>query len=209
MRRVAAVRRAASASVRPLTSFMAEERPAVGEGAQLVDRHDARVLQLAADLGLLDEPADQVGVVAVRLEQDLDGQVAAEVGVAALEDGAHAAAGDLAEELEPSRPVAGRRHLGRSRLDERTGSIGDVRIAQQHPRYIFGRQDLGQRRQDARADRPVGQAGESPGVTPLRVVDRQALAQQADRAEPFQAPVRKRIPTTSTPVFRVHDLSPR
>ena len=41
-----------------------EEGPAVGEGAQLVDRHDARVLELAADLRLLDEAADQLGVVA-------------------------------------------------------------------------------------------------------------------------------------------------
>ena len=38
---------------------------AVGEGAQLVDRHDARMLQLAGDLRLLDEAADQLGVVAV------------------------------------------------------------------------------------------------------------------------------------------------
>ena len=34
-------------------------------------------------------------------KHDLDGQVAAEIGVAAFEDGAHAAAGDLAEELVP------------------------------------------------------------------------------------------------------------
>src|SRR5271167_4766596 len=32
--------------------------PAVGEGAQLIDRHDPWVLKLAADLGLLDEPMD-------------------------------------------------------------------------------------------------------------------------------------------------------
>ena len=92
-----------SASVSPLTSFMREERPAVGEGAQLVDRHDPGVLQLAADLRLLDEPADHVGVVAEVLAEHLDGDVAAEVGVAALEHRAHAAAGDLAVD-----PVAGR-----------------------------------------------------------------------------------------------------
>ena len=45
----------------PLDQLHGEVRPAVGEGAQLVDRHDARVLELAADLGLLDEPADQLG----------------------------------------------------------------------------------------------------------------------------------------------------
>ena len=46
----------------PLDQLHREERPAIGEGAQLVDRHDPGVLQLAADLGLFDEPADQVGV---------------------------------------------------------------------------------------------------------------------------------------------------
>ena len=73
--------------------------PPVGEPAQLVDRDDPRVLELAADLRLLDEPADHLGVVAVLLQEDLDGQVAAEVDVAALEHDAHAAPGDLAEEL--------------------------------------------------------------------------------------------------------------
>ena len=73
-----------------------EERPAVGEGAQLVDRHDARVLELAADLRLLDEAADHLGAAAEVVAQDLDGNVAAQVGVAALEHLAHAAAGDLA-----------------------------------------------------------------------------------------------------------------
>ena len=67
-----------------LDQLHGEEGPAVGEGAQLVDRHDAGVLELAADLRLLDEPAEDLGVVAVLLQEDLDGQVAAQVGVAAL-----------------------------------------------------------------------------------------------------------------------------
>ena len=70
------------------------------------------MLQLAADLGLLDEAADQLGLVAVRLEQDLHGQVAAEVRVTAFEHGAHAAAGDLAQQLQPPGSIARRRHLG-------------------------------------------------------------------------------------------------
>jgi hypothetical protein len=41
------------------------------------------VLELAADLRLLDEAADQVGLVAEVGSQDLDRDVAAEVGVAA------------------------------------------------------------------------------------------------------------------------------
>ena len=55
----------------------------------------------------------------MRLEQDLDGQVAAQVGVAALEDGPHAAAGDLAEELEPRRAVGRCGHFGRVGLNKR------------------------------------------------------------------------------------------
>ncbi len=69
-----------------LDQLHGEEGPEVGEGAQLVDRHDAGVLELAADLGLLDEAADHVGVVAEVVAQDLERDVAAEVGVAALED---------------------------------------------------------------------------------------------------------------------------
>ena len=55
-----------------------------------------------------------------RLEQHLDGQVAAEVGVAALEHGAHAAPGDLAEDL-----VAGddQRGLGRLASQSSSGAV--------------------------------------------------------------------------------------
>ena len=96
----------------PLDQLHREEGPAVGERAQLVDRHDPGVLELAADLRLLDEPADQVGVVAVLVQEDLDGQVAPQVGVAALEDRAHAAAGDLAEELVAASRVGRRAAAG-------------------------------------------------------------------------------------------------
>ena len=86
-----------------LDELHGEIRPVIGERAQLMDGNDSRVLELPADLGLLDEPADQFGVLAVRLEQDLDRQIAAEVGVSALEDGPHAATGDLTEELVSAR----------------------------------------------------------------------------------------------------------
>ncbi len=88
-----------------------EVGPAVGEGAQLVHRHDAGVLELTADLRLLDEPAHQLGLVLVALEQDLDGQVAAQVGVAPLEDRPHPAPGDLAEELVAVAMLRRRGHL--------------------------------------------------------------------------------------------------
>ncbi len=82
-----------------LDQLHGDEQPAVGEPSQLVDRDDPRMLELAADLGLLDEAAHHLGPVAMLLQQDLDGQVAAEVDVAPLEDGPHAAPGDLAQEL--------------------------------------------------------------------------------------------------------------
>ena len=67
-----------------LDQLHGEIRPLIGEGAELVDRDHSGVLQLAGDLGLLDEPADQVGPLLMLLEQDLDGQVATEVAVAPL-----------------------------------------------------------------------------------------------------------------------------
>ena len=82
-----------------LDQLHGEVGAAVGERAELVDGDDARVLELPADAGLLDEAADDVGVAAVAGLEDLHGEVAAEVGVAGLEDDAHAAAGDLAQDL--------------------------------------------------------------------------------------------------------------
>ena len=78
---------------------MAKNGRLVGQRAQLVDRHHAGMLELAADLRLLDEPVDQVGPLAVLVEQDLQRQVAAEGRVAAPEHSSHPAPGDLAEEL--------------------------------------------------------------------------------------------------------------
>ena len=123
-----------------LDQLHGEVGPAVAELAQLVDRHDARMLELAADLRLLDEAADQLGIVVVLFEQDLDGQVAAQVGVAALEDGAHAAAADLAQELVAAGVLG---HLGGRGPDHRGLGLG-----------------LGVAEQDAgdRADR-LGQSG--------------------------------------------------
>ena len=65
------------------------------------------MLELAADLRLLDEPADHVGLVAELLAQHLDRQVAAQVGIVPLEDHPHAAAADHAEELQPLGSVRG------------------------------------------------------------------------------------------------------
>ena len=89
------------------------------------------------------------------LEQDLDGEVAADVAVAALEDGAHAAAGDLAEELEPRGGVGGRGHLGRAGFDDGSGLGRRVGVAEQDAGDgPDGSREAGQ---DGRATRAGGQ----------------------------------------------------
>ncbi len=131
-----------------LDQLHGEVRPAIGERAQLVDRNHAGMLQLSGDLSLLDEPADQVWLVTMLLEQNLDGEVAAQVAVASLDDDAHAAAGDLAEQLEPGKTVGWAGHLGRRRADHRPGVRQRLTVAQVHPRDV--REGFGQPRQRAR-----------------------------------------------------------
>ena len=73
---------------------MAEEQPLLGVDAQLVDRHDVGMFELAGDLRLFDE----AGLLAGRrrlVEQVLDGDLAADVAIDGTQDRAHAAAGDL------------------------------------------------------------------------------------------------------------------
>ena len=82
-----------------LDQLHGEVGTAVAEVADLVDRRDARMLELSGDLRFLDEASDEIGVIPVPVEQDLDGEVAAQVGVAALEDGTHPAVSDLAQDL--------------------------------------------------------------------------------------------------------------
>ena len=108
----------------PLDQLHGEIRATVGESPQLVDRHDPRMLQLAADLRLLDEPPHHLGIALVRLQQHLDRQLPAQVDVATLEDRPHAAPGDLALELVPAQAGAiliG--HLGRPRHDQRLAVV--------------------------------------------------------------------------------------
>ena len=70
------------------------------------------MLELAADLRLLDEPPDHGRVPGVARVEHLHRDVAAEVGVAPLEDDAHPAAGDLAEDVVAPRPAGGEGLLG-------------------------------------------------------------------------------------------------
>ncbi len=103
----------------PLDQPHGDIRATVGQAPQLVDRHDPGVLQLPADLRLLDEPAHHVGLVVQGLPQHLDGQVAAQVGIVRPEHHAHAAAAQHVEELQSPgtrRRLDGRRSLPRAAI---------------------------------------------------------------------------------------------
>jgi hypothetical protein len=82
-----------------LDQFRGEVGPSIGESPPLVDWDDARVLELSGDLSLPDEQADQVGPVAVLLEEDFDRQIAPQIGVSTFEDGPHTAPIDFSEDL--------------------------------------------------------------------------------------------------------------
>jgi hypothetical protein len=75
-----------------LDQLHGEERPRA-EAADVVDRHHAGVLQLAADLRLLEEAPGDFWPSDILLQQHLDGHVAA------AQHRPHAAAGNLALEL--------------------------------------------------------------------------------------------------------------
>ena len=141
-----------------LDQLHGEVGPPVGEGAQLVDRDDAGVLELAGDLGLLDEAAEQLGVAAVAFQEHLDGEVAAQVVVSPFQDRSHAPPGDLAEELEPPGAVGGVGHLGRGGADDRARAVDRLGVAEQDPADRADR--LAQALQDSRASPPASRGGE-------------------------------------------------
>ena len=130
-----------------LDQLHAEKWPAVPEGAHLVDRHDARVLELAANLSLLDEPADHVGIVAEVFAEHLERDVASDIWVAALEHRPHAAPRDLA--VDPvARALTG---LAASRtVDRRLGPA--VGVAEQDVR------DLADTRREGLQNPPSGRS---------------------------------------------------
>ena len=75
-----------------------EEEPALGVGAEVVDRDDRRVLEARGDLDLAAEPAREPRRCVRKhlLERDR----AAELGVERLDDAAHATAPELGPEPE-------------------------------------------------------------------------------------------------------------
>ena len=93
-----------------LDQLHGEVRPAVGEPAQVVDRHDAGVLQLAADLRFFDEALLQFRTGHVFIPQHLEGEVAAQKRVMAAQHQTHASPTDLGVEA-----IADGRRLGQQR----------------------------------------------------------------------------------------------
>ena len=75
--------------------------PAVGIGAQAVDRHDPGVLEPAGHLGLEEEPLAAGRVVGMMVEDLLEGDLAVQFGIERHEDGAQAAAGVGPQDVEP------------------------------------------------------------------------------------------------------------
>ena len=112
-----------------LDELHGQEGPAVGQRAEVVDRRDGGVLQLAGDAGLVGEAAGGGGVGAVLLLQHLDGDFAAERGVGGAVDDAHAAAARSRRRgrSAPCRPAA--RRLGCRRVGRRCWSRGRRRSA--------------------------------------------------------------------------------
>ena len=85
-----------------------EERPELGIESQFITGTMPGMLELAADLGLLDEPLDHPLVPGMAWVEHLDRDVAAEVGIAPFEDDAHSTPGDLAMEVVAPGPPAAR-----------------------------------------------------------------------------------------------------
>ena len=116
----------------PLDELHGQIRPAVGQGAEVVDGGDVRVLEQAGDPRLVDEPAGGVGILGEPILEHLDGDLAAEGGVGGQEYDAHPAAGDLVPEDVAAR--GRRRRDGRGAgggLNQRVGNLGVVHRA--HP----------------------------------------------------------------------------
>ena len=139
------------------------------------------MLELAGDLGFLDEPLYQLGLVAMALEKNLHGEVAAQGGISAPEDCPHAA-GDLPKKVENT--------LSSGR-DGRP--VGDWNNPRDRPRYGLGIVEChpidnaqrvglgprnGRRRRFERAVRLVAGRVTGGGVTP-----NQGRVEQANRAE--------------------------
>ena len=108
------------ASIGVLEGLAADEPHGVagragGVGPQGVDRHDTGMLEPSGDLGLLEEPAQALGVAGAAGLEELERHLAVELGVSGQEDLAQGAGGVEAEfaELGPRRGRLSARSAGR------------------------------------------------------------------------------------------------
>ncbi|MFO0872247.1 MAG: hypothetical protein U0935_25245 [Pirellulales bacterium] len=113
----------------PLDQLHGDERSLVRELPEFINRSDPRMLQLPADLSFLDKPLDDFRFVLVLIQQHLDRQIAAQIGVAALEDCSHPAASNFALQLIPAVGIP-IRHLGRLGPHDRIATV--IRRFSQH-----------------------------------------------------------------------------
>ena len=149
------------------------------------------MLELTGDLRLLYEPAHELGPVAVLLQQNLHSQVPTKVDVSALENGTHAAAGDLAEKLKASGASGKNRHFWRRGLNQWVDAGCALGVVQQQVGYAAER---------------LGQIDQRTGRTPERGITRlegdgqlggrlgKCRRHEAIRAEPARGIERQRAP---------------
>ena len=182
-RRPVTPRSARSVAQRPaLDEFHGEERPPVGCAAP--NSYTGTMpgcWSLPGDLSLLDEPPDKLGRSLVLLQQELYRHVAAEVGITAPQDGAHATPGDLAEEQEAVGPVAraraSRSSWGRDNVE---AAAGRVSVPEEDQRQVpdrlreacehgpAGRTGRGVSRPPSPSIRPAAGSRSRPTASPSR-----------------------------------------
>ena len=177
--------------------------PAVAVGAQAIDRHDARVLQPAGDLGLEQEPLAADRVVGVLVEDLLEGHLAVQLGVERDEDGTQAALGVGPQDAEPLA-------VGGCRADRVAG--GAVGVGRR--RSSRSRADMGERRLDigiaesarlSRVERPACTAARLFSASPpcfLRCRADQGLDRA--RSSASRSPRATRWSAIGRPLSRVH-----
>ena len=150
--------------------------PAVGVGAQAVDRDDPRVLEPAGDLGLEQEAGAADRVVGVLVEDLLERHLAVQLLVEGDEDGAQSAAGVGPEDAEPL-AVGGRRADGKA-----GGPVGvalGTRADVGEGLLDLGVADRGEHRAGGGAG---GDGGEAPlGAAVVRLEVDRAMASTAGR----------------------------
>src|SRR5262249_47490636 len=118
----------------PLDQSHREIGPQVGIKPELVYGKYAGMLELAADLGLLDKTLDSRWLPRMLRMEDLDGHVAADIGIAPLEDDAHPTASDFAFYLIAPVPSNAERKGTRRRRRNRLIRF----VAQPHARFNSG-----------------------------------------------------------------------